>query len=530
VNQDPKALFLKLPQNIADGRGMVHPPNVTPECDHAIVNAATDGRVFMDEWPPRAVREEALRKTNALLAEAPLDVKARFHRCCLLTELGRTDEAKSAYLELLLQEPDHFGALNNLGNLVYGQGFRSAAITLYSRAVQLHPTNPKGHVNLANVLAQNNQIEKAEEHYRAALRLDPHHIEANRGLAFLLTRLRDEEQAAIHRKKGYELRPTITFPYRGEGRPINVLLLASASGGTIPMRHHLDENTFQTTALFVEFYDRSTPLPPCDLVFNTIGDADLCGPALQAAAAIAAGGAMPVINHPEKVLLTGRRENSRRLGQIEGVITPKMSLISKEMLQKEEAAKTLQRMGLKFPFLLRPPGFHTGRHFVRVENVRSLAAEIAGMPGEELLAIEYLDSRKPDGKIRKCRVMMIDGVLYPLHLAVARDWKIHYFTAEMADHPEHRAQDAAFLQDMPGVLGPKAMNALHEICRTMCLEYCGIDFSLNDEKDILLFEANATMVVNPPEPDRRWDYRRPAVARILDAIQRLLTKHGRFVG
>jgi hypothetical protein len=34
---------------------------------------------------------------------------------------------------------------------------------------------------------------------------------------------------------------------------------------------------------------------------------------------------------------------------------------------------------------------------------------------------------------------------------------------------------------------------------------------LSDTGDLLLFEANATMVVNPPEPDERWAYCRPAV-------------------
>ena len=120
--------------------------------------------------------------------------------------------------------------------------------------------------------------------------------------------------------------------------------------------------------------------------------------------------------------------------------------------------------------------------------------------------------------------MMIDGVLYPLHAAISHQWKIHYFTAEMADHPEHRAEDAAFLNDMPAALGTRAMKALNEICRTLELDYAGIDFSLSADGKIILFEANATMVVNPPEKDARWDYRRPAVQRVLDAIRRMLTR------
>ncbi len=108
-----------------------------------------------------------------------------------------------------------------------------------------------------------------------------------------------------------------------------------------------------------------------------------------------------------------------------------------------------------------------------------------------------------DGLARKYRVMMIDGQLYPLHLAISNHWKIHYFTADMADRPEHRAEDAAFLENMPAVLGPRATAALAEIQSRLGLDYAGIDFGLNASGEILLFEANATMVVHPPEPDEK---------------------------
>jgi hypothetical protein len=75
---------------------------------------------------------------------------------------------------------------------------------------------------------------------------------------------------------------------------------------------------------------------------------------------------------------------------------------------------------------------------------------------------------------------------------------------------------------MPGVLGPRAMQALAGIQATLGLDYAGIDFGLGSAGELLLFEANATMVVNPPEPDERWAYRRPAVERIFAAVHRML--------
>ena len=63
---------------------------------------------------------------------------------------------------------------------------------------------------------------------------------------------------------------------------------------------------------------------------------------------------------------------------------------------------------------------------------------------------------------------------------------------------------------MPGFVGARGMAALERINVALDLDYCGIDFAVNASGDILLFEANATMVMVPLSDDRKWDYRRPA--------------------
>ena len=171
-----------------------------------------------------------------------------------------------------------------------------------------------------------------------------------------------------------------------------------------------------------------------------------------------------------------------------------------------------------FPLLLRSPGYHTGRNFIRVETAAELPAAAAGLPGNDLLVIEYLDSRGKDGNARKYRVMMIGGRIYPLHLAISGKWKVHYFTSDMADQPEHRREEAAFLSDMPAALGNKAITALERIQDALGLDYAGIDFGIGPGGDLLLFEANATMVIAPPDADERWTYRRAAIDGILQAV------------
>jgi tetratricopeptide (TPR) repeat protein len=425
---------------------------------------------------------------------------------------GQDEQAKAAYLELLSIDDCHFAALNELGTLALSSGHRSAAQTAYARAVQCHPDNPVGRVNLGNVLFENGELAAAREQYQAALASRPDLAEAHQGLARTLELQGEAAAAEAHWHRGFAGHALVRQRYRGRGAAIPVLLLVSVKPGNIPTRQILDDRTFQATALYAEFYDTAQPLPPHALVFNAIGDADLCQAGLRRAQALLERTAAPVINAASRVLVTGRAENAARLRQLPDVIAPVIQRLERDAIHSA---------ALQFPLLLRAPGFHTGQHFVRVEQPAQLAAAAAALPGKEILAIEYLDARGTDGMARKYRVMMIDGELYPLHLAISSDWKVHYFTASMAGDPKYRAEEAEFLADMPGVLGPRAMSALQRIAQTLGLEYAGIDFALRDGA-VLLFESNANMAIVPPDANPIWDYRRQAIRRVIDAAKQMV--------
>jgi tetratricopeptide (TPR) repeat protein len=480
------------------------------------------------DWAPRRLRETRLRELEAQISAASADVCLRFDRACLLAETGRIKEARDAYLDVLAREPSHRAALNNLGTLLHQTGYRTAARTAFAEAVQRYPTDPTSRVNLANALRESGDAVKAREHYETALQLQPDHPEAHQGLACIFTEAGDSASAERHRVLGFGRRPVMSLPYRGERPPVPVLVLSGTLGGNAPIRHFLDDKAFQTSIVFVEFFDIAHPsvtsLPPHRVVFNAIGDADMEGAALDAARSVLSLTTAPVINLPDAVAATGRSENAQRLSDIAGVITPGSVVLSRGLLAAPDAVAMLERLGFEFPLLIRTPGFHTGRYFLRIEKASELSAALAELPGDELMVMRFLDARGSDGKVRKYRVMMIDGGLYPLHAAISSHWKIHYFTAEMAENPAHRAEDAAFLENMAGVLGSRAMAALGEIQRRLGLDYAGIDFGLNTAGEILLFEANAAMVVNPPEPGEKWDYRRPAVERIFAAVRNMVIR------
>ena len=111
--------------------------------------------------------------------------------------------------------------------------------------------------------------------------------------------------------------------------------------------------------------------------------------------------------------------------------------------------------------------------------------------------------------------------MFPLHLAISHSWKVHYFTSAMAENAAHREEERRFLENMPAVLGERAMAALDRIRSEVGLDYFGVDFALAPDGSVLLFEANAAMVVIAPPPEPIWDYRRGPVAAILEAAKRM---------
>lgn len=424
------------------------------------------------------------------------------------------EQAKSTFLQIINEVPGNLGAWVNLGILLFETGYTSAAATAFSAAASYHPMYATTHVYLGNVLLYKDDLPAAKAHFEIALQINPDLAEAHRGLASIYKRQGDEENAALHGKLGYQGHALSTLSCYGHGKPIELLILASAQEGNIPWRLLIDRSVFHSTILAVEFFDG--PLPDHQLVFNAIGDADLCRDALEKSVHLLKKSQAPVINFPEAVLQTGRVENAVRLAALPGVISPRMSLVVKTDFY---AGKEILEQR---PILLRSRGFHGGNYFVRVESENELQSAFKELPGDSLLAIEFLDSCSEDALFRKYRVMFINGVLYPIHLAISAQWNIHYFSSDMEENEPYRNEEASFLNDFGAYLGNAAISALKCISRTLALDYCGIDFGIDVNGNILLYEANPTMLINPPAHEKHWDYKRTAIVNALAATKRML--------
>ncbi len=448
---------------------------------------------------------------NAATGAAGLDEAAGLRTARTLAAEGNYAASRESYVEILRADANCVPALVELGALAQADGYAQAALSAFSRATELNPDNAVAQTGIGNILIEREDHAGAKSRYLAALSTAPDFAPAHQGLARCLDAL-GEAGAEAHYHAGYSAH-AVAPPRPSAGPRIALLLLAAARGGNVPCKNWIDPNLYSVTTLYADFFDETAPLPPHEIVVNAIGDAEICGEALRRASRLLAGSSAPLINPPDRVSRTSREENAARLRAIPGLVSPRIELLTRAELQAGR---------LRFPILVRTPGCHTGQNFLRVETEADLETAAAALPGESLLAIELLDARGTDGLARKYRAMFIDGQIYPLHLAASTGWKVHYFTSAMADHPYLRAEERAFLEDMPAVLGARAMAALAGINQALGLDYAGVDFALAPDGSLLLFEANATMIIHPPDERALWDYRRPAVQAAQDAAKSML--------
>jgi tetratricopeptide (TPR) repeat protein len=86
---------------------------------------------------------------------------------------GRLTEAETHYRSVLQRQPDTVEALRGLGALAYQRGRADEAADLFARGVTIRPEAADFHANLAEVLRILKRSDRAGEHVRRALALDP---------------------------------------------------------------------------------------------------------------------------------------------------------------------------------------------------------------------------------------------------------------------------------------------------------------------------------------------------------------------
>ncbi len=116
-------------------------------------------------------------------------------------------EVRSILEEILALEPDHTGALIELGNLAFEHSQYQDAEHFYDRAISLVPDCAEAIYNLANVYFRQKKYAAAIRSYQTSLSLDPDFPEAYYNLALVYFSLQHLERAGHFFRCYLELDP-----------------------------------------------------------------------------------------------------------------------------------------------------------------------------------------------------------------------------------------------------------------------------------------------------------------------------------
>lgn len=473
--------------------------------------------------------EAAVGFFERYLELAPEDANGPYGYGMLRQRLGEHAAAVDLYHQAVTLRPDMAAAHQGLGDALEHVGKPTEALHAYDRAVAEGGGNATVHARRGVILMSFGEFATAIAALEQALAQDPAMIGAHRQIAEALERLSRPDEARQHRDIVARALGAVVQPCTGPDCQGKVLFLCGTGPGDVPIDYLFDQGRFEKIIVFPAATATSPGwdaasylkgLPPFDIAFNAIGDPDHGGPELIVATELAGYLPRKLLNQPDRITATRRDLLPGLLADIPDTVTPRTTLIDRAGL--EAKARSAEPFGPEF--LLRPSGSHGGTHFEKIDDRSALREYLISVPFDRFYLTEYYDYRNADGLFRKYRFIFIDGEVYAYHLAIHDHWKIHYFRADMNSHAWMKQEEEAFMADYRAVFPPKFSNAVQAVAARLGLDYAGMDCGILPDGRLLVFEANAAMLVHLFDKQEDYPYKHVYVPRIRDAMSKMLIK------
>ena len=358
---------------------------------------------------------------------------------------------------------------------------------------------------LANLAVREDRYVDAAHGYRRALALEPDNAERRLRLAELLFDLNDVDASYDEFERVFAVSPMMRTP-NGIAR---VLVLFAPVPWRMNTRFEfiVCEATTSIDFLYVTHDDVFTEvtLHRYDTIISCIGSHDVAFEARASVCAWMQRTGIEVINHPEAVAQLSRERLGDALEGLTGFACARATRIPREKVRE-----------YPLPLLVRPPDSQAGRGLARLRTYDDVRGYLAEHLEDEFDCCAFVDYRSVDGLYRKYRVVVINGIAYPYHLAISESWMVHYVSAGMADHEERRREEELFLAD-PSSCIPNFAEHFLSLATQLGLEYLCVDCTML-ENAIFVFEIDPTMLIYRREGDSRFAYRTKYVEKIASAL------------
>lgn len=290
--------------------------------------------------------------------------------------------------------------------------------------------------------------------------------------------------------------------------------------------------------------DLPKEIPPADLVLNNFANAEgmnIPGRLERVRAAVERIG-RPVINHPDHVARTTRQQLGILLAGVSNLRIPRIARYSSELAPAEVIAEDIEAY-IGFPAIIRLCAAHESSGnsasddkgvAVLVRGREALREHLRRSAWPEYYAIEFIDLRRDDGFYRKMRAAVVDREIILTQAAMSWQWLVSggrrnpegiaFYRANPQLHEECRR----IVSDPGAQLGGSVMRTLEHMRDRIPLDLFGIDFDVDREGRVVVFEASAAMILLstfervpvdirlPPEPRHRVNdaFRRMVVSRL----------------
>ncbi|APR34607.1 tetratricopeptide repeat protein [Paraburkholderia sp. SOS3] len=357
--------------------------------------------------------------------------------------------------------------------------------------------------------------------FEHTLAIEPDLAIAHQNLAAVLDALDRPDDAQHHRTRAYTLQRV--YVEAADRAPRRVLILcAGRTSGNVPFDTLLPVQTSHRIKYAIDCANEveDFQLPRYDLVFNAIGEPDVAQPLLSRLETFARRCGRPLLNRPAAVMQTRRDVLPELLADLDDVLSAPCMRIDRPPVSRDELALQIDRGRVGFPLLLRPLAKHGGEGVSLHRSIDTLWPDVQGLNAPCYLTM-FRNYRSADGHFRKYRSILIDRKPYPYHLAIGPEWMVHYFSAGMTSQTWKLEEERRFLEDPHGSLGERAMHALEAIGAKLDLDYAGIDYTLLDDGRVLVFEANATMLVHREVAGGMLAHKNVFVERIVEAFEQM---------
>lgn len=301
---------------------------------------------------------------------------------------------------------------------------------------------------------------------------------------------------------------------------LRVLAFATASdiGGNTPIEFLIDGHNIALATLYLS---PEVPLPakiPAHDVAIVVSTGSEDGAyALSLIEKLNGIWPTPILNLPSHIKNLERDHLYRLLNDIPGLYIPPT------LRRDRDTLKTAH--DLDFPQIIRPLSSHAGFGLEKLDNTEDLNVYLDKRPEDEFFVSPFIDYSDDTKLFRKYRVAIIDGEPFPIHMAIADQWKVWYLNADMALNLHHRIEEARFMQSFDETFGHRHQRALTEMAKRLKLEYVLIDCAQTPDGRLLIFEADHCAIVHDMDPVNIYPYKPAAMRKVSEAFCAMLRKH-----